>query len=131
MKRYFILILLLIFPLISNANSSRSGAAPREYMQQRIAYLKKCHAEVDKPALEKVAQNAQALKLDIKQLCKEGKQAEAAEKALAFGRMLSLDKNVKAAQGCRDIFEKQLMPLDFPTNKTALKNNDLCAGNKP
>jgi len=130
MKRYFILILLLTSPLISNANSSRSGGAPREYMQQRIAYLKKCHAQVDKQALQELGQKAQVVKLEIKQLCKEGKQTKATEKALAFGRMLSLDKNVEAARECSDLFEKQLMPLDFPANKAALKDNDQCAGYK-
>ena len=99
-------------------------------MQQRIAYLKKCHAEVDKQALEEFGQKAQSLKLDIKQLCKEGKHTEAAEKGLAFGRKLSQDQNVKAALTCSDIFEKQLMPLDFYVNKTALEGNHVCRGYK-
>lgn len=126
MKRYFILILLLTFPLISNANSSRSGAAPREYMQQRIAYFKKCHAQVDKQALQESGQKAQVVKLEVKQLCKEGKQTEAAEEALAFGSMLSLDKNVKAARACSDLFEKQLLALDFPNNEGEAEENSIC-----
>lgn len=130
MKKHIILTLLLLFPLISNANSSRSSGGQREYMQQRAAYLKECFAKVDKQALQKLGQKAEAVRAEIQQLCENNKKSEATVKALEFGQKLSQDQNVKAARTCSDIFEKQLIPLDFYVNKTALEGSRICSDYK-
>lgn len=105
-------VLLVLLPLTASAfDFQNMDQAGMQAMMQNMQKMQNCMANIDQNELEKLQARSEEFATSIKSLCKQGKRAEAQEKAMAYSKQFVNDKTMKAMQKCTDM-AKDMMPVD-------------------
>lgn len=119
MKRILTLVLFLMPAIVFAQNNQPMNQQQMQKIMQQMQEMQKCMQQVDRTRMEKMGQRAEQVDAKIKALCAKGARDEAQEMAMAFGKEMLNDPDMKIMRKCtenvKEIMPKMEMPLaDLP-----------------
>ena len=102
----------ILLPAFALAQNPQFDEAQIQQMMQEAQKMQQCMDKLDQQAMQKLADDAQAMGQEIEALCKKGKRDAAKNLAMEFGLKMSEDVNFKQAQKCGEGMQKML-PKNF------------------
>lgn len=81
-------------------NMSPMDTPQMQNMIQQMNKMQQCLQEVDEMELHRYEEKINALEIELRRLCKAGKDAEAQQKAVAFARELNASKIFQQIEAC-------------------------------
>jgi len=101
--RKSVFILLASSAAISAPVTAQMDQAQMEKMMQGMAQMAACFENLDQDKLNALAEEGQAVEKELKQLCADGKRAQAQTKAMAFGMKFLQSEEFQQVKQCGEM----------------------------
>ena len=127
-KQLSALFILTLIPITGLTQQPGISQEQMQQLMQQAQQMQACMSRVDQSAMMEMGQKAQAVEAKIKSLCQAGKRDEALDTAIAFGRKMADDENIRIARECGKMAQKMLPDFKFPTSKAEAEaqNSHIC-----
>lgn len=99
MKRQMLIGLLLFLPAWAAAQNDEQ----MQRMMEQAREAQMCMEKVDRGALQAMAQKAEQMEVEIKNLCAAGKRDEAQQRGMKYGLEMSQSPVAKEMRRCSDL----------------------------
>jgi hypothetical protein len=93
--------------------SKMPSQADMQKMMQQAQAMQQCMAKIDEAELDQLEARGEEVRDQLEQLCKAGRESEALEVALDFGRELSAAPAVQQARACAKDLPQMLAAMPF------------------
>lgn len=100
----------LLFTLLVAAGAVCAQGMTQGEMMQNMQKAQACMAQIDRSAMQRFGDEAQAMQSKIKSLCVQGKRDEAQEQAMAFGMKVSSQPELVKMRECMELM-RGMMPV--------------------
>lgn len=100
-KKSFLLIVSLA--ALSASATAQMDQAQMEKMMQGMAQMAACFENLDQEKLNALAEEGQAVEAELKQLCADGKRAQAQTKAISFGMKFMNSEEFQQVKQCGEM----------------------------
>ena len=111
----FIIVLLLIIPATTFAkNKQGMGQADMQNMMKQMQEVQECMARIDQNQLNQLQQRSEEAKNEIDALCAKGKKSKAQKKGIAFAKEMAKSPAIKQMKKCGELAQGALP--DMPTS---------------
>jgi len=102
--------------------------AKMQEMQKAMVEMQNCMQKIDKSGIEKIKRRGEAMKQEIKSLCKAGKRSAAQSKAIAYSKEIMNSREMVQMRKCSEKIHN-LMPDSANIDQydaDTLKNKNVC-----
>lgn len=107
--KFFVAILLLIFPVAATAQNLNMNGGDMQNMMLLMQKMQQCMAKIDQAELSALEEQSENLGNELETLCKNGERKKAQKKAIAYSKKMMQNPALKQMKKCGEI-TKGLMP---------------------
>ena len=113
MKKFVILLCLLMLIMATAQNFQGMNEADLQKMMQQVEKMQSCMENVDKKELTALEQRSRQMEADVKSLCASGKRDEAQKKAISFAKEITNDTTMKVMRKCGEMVKEMIPKMSF------------------
>lgn len=88
--------------------------AQMQQMMEQAQKMQECMGKVDQAAIQEMAMEGQAFEQKVKGLCAAGKRKQAMKEAMAYGKRIGKNKEVKQMRECSKLMQGMMPPMPIP-----------------
>jgi hypothetical protein len=125
--KILISLLLLLVPIVVIAEKSQGmGEQDMQMMMQQMQKMQSCMKDIDQTEMQALEKQSNQFQAEIKNLCSNGKQAEAQTKAISFAKQMLRNKSVKIMMKCTEKMRGMMSKMPFPDFGKDYSNENVC-----
>lgn len=126
MKRLLMGVLLLSVGLVFADDGLNLNSEELQTMMAKMEQVQLCMEQLDQASLKQIEGRTQQLLVEVKQLCTNGKPAQAKARAISFGKQLANDKQVIEMKRCAEIMTGMVPNSLLLALEDQLMNQHIC-----
>ena len=129
-KTLFVLFVSTLFMQGVQARNRQMSQEQMQQMMQNAGKMQKCFANIDRSAMQAMAEKGKKIEAEVKALCKAGKRDKARDVAMAYGKEVNGSKEMQALKKCSAMAPQMMRnsPWMVSNNGTNAKGGHICDG---